>query len=145
MLTMTAGLLAVATTGCGSSSSASSAKHDKTASIPAKAGVAPIGVGLSEWKVEPGVSRARSGKVTFAVKNSGKIKHEFVVLKSDRRAAALGKGARVPETGNVGETGDLAVGASKKVTLTLKPGHYALVCNLPGHYASGMHADFTVK
>jgi uncharacterized cupredoxin-like copper-binding protein len=29
--------------------------------------------------------------------------------------------------------------------LSLKPGHYSLVCNLPGHYMAGMHADFTVR
>jgi uncharacterized cupredoxin-like copper-binding protein len=23
-------------------------------------------------------------------------------------------------------------------------GHYAVVCNLPGHYANGMHQDFWV-
>ncbi len=27
----------------------------------------------------------------------------------------------------------------------LKKGHYALICNLPGHYQGGMHADFTVR
>jgi uncharacterized cupredoxin-like copper-binding protein len=26
----------------------------------------------------------------------------------------------------------------------LKAGHVALVCNLAGHYAAGMHADFWV-
>jgi uncharacterized cupredoxin-like copper-binding protein len=28
------------------------------------------------------------------------------------------------------------------LTLDLKPGHYAVVCNLPGHYAAGMRQDF---
>ncbi len=60
-----------------------------------------------------------------------------------RPRATLGKGARVPETHNVGETGDLARGASKDVTIALAPGHYSLVCNLPGHYSDGMHTDFT--
>jgi uncharacterized cupredoxin-like copper-binding protein len=27
----------------------------------------------------------------------------------------------------------------------LKAGHYALICNLPGHYAAGQHIDFTVN
>jgi uncharacterized cupredoxin-like copper-binding protein len=31
------------------------------------------------------------------------------------------------------------------VTLNLKPGHYSLVCNLPGHYMQGMRADLTVQ
>jgi uncharacterized cupredoxin-like copper-binding protein len=28
------------------------------------------------------------------------------------------------------------------VVADLKAGHYALVCNLPGHYKAGMHVDF---
>jgi uncharacterized cupredoxin-like copper-binding protein len=31
------------------------------------------------------------------------------------------------------------------VTLTLGPGSYELVCNLPGHYAAGMHAELDVS
>ncbi len=40
---------------------------------------------------------------------------------------------------------DLPVGESKTLELDLEAGKYALVCNLPGHYAAGMFADFTVK
>src|SRR5437870_249437 len=35
-------------------------------------------------------------------------------------------------------------GQTKPLVSTLLPGHYALVCNLPGHYRMGMHQDFTV-
>jgi uncharacterized cupredoxin-like copper-binding protein len=31
------------------------------------------------------------------------------------------------------------------LTLNLKKGRYVLICNIPGHYKSGMHADFTVS
>jgi uncharacterized cupredoxin-like copper-binding protein len=34
---------------------------------------------------------------------------------------------------------------SKTLALRLRPGHYALVCNLPGHYLAGQRADFTVR
>ena len=44
------------------------------------------------------------------------------------------------------EIASLAAGASKTaIVKKLKPGHYAFVCALPGHYQLGMHADFTVK
>jgi uncharacterized cupredoxin-like copper-binding protein len=46
---------------------------------------------------------------------------------------------------NVGETGDMDAGTSKTLTIDLKPGHYALVCNLAGHYRMGMYSDFEVK
>ena len=67
------------------------------------------------------------------------------MIRTPKRAADLTKGSRADETGNVGETGDLAPGRAKALTLSLKAGHYALICNLPGHYAAGQHTDFTVR
>ncbi len=104
---------------------------------PPNAGAMWIGLSRSSTVVK--------GKVTFNVKNVGHLLHEFVVIQTDKRANGLGTGQRVPEGGNVGETGDVQAGSSKSVSLKLKPGHYALICNLPGHYAAGMHTDFTVK
>ena len=44
----------------------------------------------------------------------------------------------------VGETQELQPNASKSIQLTLAPGNYLLVCNVPGHYAAGMVLAFTV-
>jgi uncharacterized cupredoxin-like copper-binding protein len=104
-----------------------------------------VSVGLREFVVDPSATTAAAGKVTFNVKNSGTVTHEFVVIRTDKPAADLLKGARADETGNVGETGDLAPGAAKTIALKLTAGHYALICNLPGHYSAGQHTDFTVK
>jgi uncharacterized cupredoxin-like copper-binding protein len=71
--------------------------------------------------------------------------HEFVVLRTDKSAASLLKGSEADETGNVGEIPGVAPGQTKTLTLTLKQGHYALICNLPGHYKAGQHADLTVR
>jgi uncharacterized cupredoxin-like copper-binding protein len=54
-------------------------------------------------------------------------------------------GKAASENSAVGEVEDVAAGTSKKLTLNLKKGHYVLICNIPGHYKSGMHADFTVS
>jgi len=35
-------------------------------------------------------------------------------------------------------------GTSKMLTIDMADGHYAIACNLNGHYASGMHQDFWV-
>ena len=35
-------------------------------------------------------------------------------------------------------------GASMMLTIDMAQGHYAIVCNLNGHYAAGMHQDFWV-
>jgi uncharacterized cupredoxin-like copper-binding protein len=137
-------------------------KLDNTTSSAAKTAVAPaahatsqpaaapalphaVNVGLHEFAIDASAVQAAAGKVTFRVRNTGKVTHEFVVLRTAKPAGSLLKGARADESGNVGETGDLKPGASKTVTLNLKAGHYALICNLPGHYSAGQHTDFTVS
>ena len=77
--------------------------------------------------------------------NAGKTTHELVALRTSKPAGALLQGKRASEAGHVGEIGDFAPGKTKSLTLNLKPGHYSLICNLPGHYMAGMHIDFTVR
>ncbi len=45
----------------------------------------------------------------------------------------------------IGEVEGIAGGQAKVLEVDLKPGHYQLICNLPGHYEPGMYADFEVK
>jgi uncharacterized cupredoxin-like copper-binding protein len=103
-------------------------------------------VTLKEFKVTPTQNKLAAGKVIFKVHNAGTVTHEFVVLKTTHPSGKLPlyKG-RADEAGNVGETGDLKAGASKNLTLILAPGHYALICNLPGHYLAGQHTDLVVQ
>jgi uncharacterized cupredoxin-like copper-binding protein len=95
-----------------------------------------------------------AGPVMFNVENQGVKTHEFVVLKTDTPAGDFplttfeGEKDRIDEDAdgvNVGETGDMDAGTSKTLTIDLKAGHYALVCNLAGHYRMGMYSDFQVK
>ena len=55
------------------------------------------------------------------------------------------KGSEADETGAVGEVGELKPGQTKKLVLKLNKGHYALLCNLPGHYEAGQFADFYIR
>jgi len=146
--------LVLLTAGGEHSAGATPTATHQTAGRPATAGVAAaapvsaartIAVTLKEFSVNPLPGTGRARRVTFHVRNTGRITHEFVVLRTSKPAAALAKGGRADETGNVGEIGDLKPGASKSLALSLRPGHYALVCNLPGHYLAGQHADFTVR
>ena len=102
---------------------------------------------LTEMKITGSASTVAAGKVKFNVVNAGAAPHEFVVLKTPTPAGQLKTDAagKADESGNIGETGDMKPGASKTLALNLAPGHYALVCNLPGHYKAGMYADLTVK
>jgi uncharacterized cupredoxin-like copper-binding protein len=113
---------------------------------PAPAPTHTVAATLKEFSINPTAHQAAAGRVTFNVRNTGTATHEFVVLRTDQPAAALplSKG-RADESGNVGETGDLAPGAAKTIRLNLKPGHYALICNLPGHYVAGQRTDLTVR
>ena len=117
------------------------------ASAPAQAG--PLAhmslTTLKEYTVVPRPSQVAAGRVAFKVHNGGSIKHEFVVLRTDKKASQLLKGTEADEAGNVGEIGDLQPGQTKTLSLNLKAGHYALICNLPGHYKLGQHADLTVR
>jgi uncharacterized cupredoxin-like copper-binding protein len=99
----------------------------------------------SEYAMTPEPTEISAGTVTFEVKNEGTLVHEMVVIKTDKAAANLGTDGEADESGAVDEVADLPVGESETLELDLTAGKYALVCNLPGHYAAGMYADFTVK
>ena len=118
--------------------------------VPALGLAAPAGgtskVTLREWVIAPKPAAATAGKVTFTVKNTGKTRHEFVVVRTNVPAGKLPvKNGRASEKGQKGEIGDLLPGATKKLTLTLPKGKYVLICNLSGHYQAGQHASFTVR
>jgi plastocyanin len=94
---------------------------------------------------------AKSGKVTFDVTNSGPSTHEFVVFKTDLAPDKLPTKAsgEVDESGagvtHVDEIEDVTNGSTKSLTVTLQPGKYVIICNLPGHYKLGMHTALTVS
>jgi uncharacterized cupredoxin-like copper-binding protein len=104
-----------------------------------------VAVQVDAFSVFPSTQGAPKGKVRFIVTNTGTIKHEFVVLKTAKPAGNLLKGKEADEAGNAGEIGGIPAGQAKTLTLTLAKGHYALICNLPGHYAAGQFADFYVR
>jgi hypothetical protein len=104
-----------------------------------------VAVQVDEFSVFPGTQGAPRGKVRFVVTNIGKMEHEFVVLKTNKPAGNLLKGKEADESGAVGEIDGVPPGEARTLTLTLKPGHYALICNLPGHYMTGQFADFYVR
>ena len=74
---------------------------------------------------------------------------ELEAVKTDTPAGDFpleGDRANVEEVGEEsGEVEDIAAGKSKPLQVSLEPGKYVLICNLPGHYKSGMHSAFTVQ
>jgi uncharacterized cupredoxin-like copper-binding protein len=97
------------------------------------------------------------GTVTFRVTNAGAVSHEMVILPLAASQVAgtrpFDGEAKIDETGNLGEASKsggegagegIEPGASGRITVTLAPGEYELVCNLMGHYVSGMYSKLTV-
>ena len=83
----------------------------------------------------------------LAVAAGGKQRGVVWIHGADSRGALFGVGQTFVKKmlRQHRETGDLAPGASKTITLNLTPGHYALICNMPGHYLAGQRTDLTVK
>jgi len=104
-----------------------------------------VAVQVDEFSVFPGAQGAPKGKVRFVVTNIGTVEHEFVVLKTAKPAGNLLEGKEANESGNVGEIPGVPPGQARTLNLILKPGHYSLICNLPGHYKTGQFADFYVR
>ncbi len=104
-----------------------------------------VAVQVDEFSVFPGTQGAPKGKVRFVVTNIGTVRHEFVVIKTPKPAGSLLKGKEADESGAIGEIDGVPAGQARTLNLVLKRGHYALICNLPGHYKTGQFADFYVR
>jgi uncharacterized cupredoxin-like copper-binding protein len=109
-----------------------------------------INVSLETYKITPSITTAKAGEVSFHVTNNATDQdHEMVVVKTDLPADQLPLDANgnvdEDKINSMGEVEGLTPGTSKDLTLTLEPGHYVLMCNMPGHYKQGMHVDFTVQ
>ncbi|MGF6970003.1 putative cupredoxin-like copper-binding protein [Paraburkholderia sp. WC7.3g] len=99
--------------------------------------------------IQLGTHNVKAGRITLEVKNSADndMEHELVVLKTDLSDDALpvSKGQVLERRlKKIGEVEDIAPGKSRRVSFKLAPGHYALICNKPGHYAAGMHTALVV-
>ena len=109
-----------------------------------------VGVTLADFSVTPDENSASAGDVTFDVTNDAEQSHEFVVIKTDLAEDQLplddegvDEGADGVEV--VDEIEDVGGGSEQSLTVNLDAGSYVLICNLPGHFAQGMHAAFTVS
>lgn len=108
------------------------------------------GPSIKSMMIQTDQQRVKAGPVTFMVSNDSKtLVHEMIVVSVADPKTPLpydGKNDRVIESKikDLGEASDLPPGTKKTLTLTLKPGHYLLICNQPGHYKAGMRTNLTV-
>lgn len=125
---------------------AGAATAPAASTAPAKTTVVPVVLGKpNEFSLVPARTSVPAGKVTFTVTNKGAMEHEMVVVPAPDGAAGLKQAdGSASEAGSEGEVADLQAGDSGRLTVTLPAGTYVLLCNLPGHFAGGMYAEFTV-
>ncbi len=130
-----------------------------------------LGESGSTYFVKPDAESVKAGKVTFAVTNSGKLYHEFIVYSNtddvepgDLPVNKEDDKAELVEANIVGEApyatppivpadkkpGDAdhrirSEGWGAELTVDLKAGKYILLCNLSGHYAKKQYTAFTAE
>jgi uncharacterized cupredoxin-like copper-binding protein len=105
---------------------ASTSTQPTTTQAPAATNVA---VSETEFKITFAQTPTKAGSYAFAVKNDGKVPHDFVV-----------KGNGVDEKTKLLNPGDSAT-----LDVDLKPGTYDVYCSVPGHKQAGMDVKLTLS
>ena len=107
-----------------------------------------VAVSLFEFGVEPDAVSITSGLTNFTVANDGAIPHNFRLIATDLAPDALPlDGSAVDEDSLdvVAEIGLFGADDSRVTPATqLEAGSYVLICNVAGHYESGMFVGFEV-
>ena len=102
-----------------SSASSSSSSGDSTATV--------VNVELKEWNIGPTMSNIPPGPITVHVTNKGTMVHNFSIPSLSAKSPDL----------QPGESYDLDLGS-------VEAGQYDVLCEIPGHAASGMTAVMMV-
>jgi uncharacterized cupredoxin-like copper-binding protein len=125
-----------------------------------KGGAAPMatdhGLGMANMKMASAMGLhistpiVKAGEVTFKLKNSSNdLVHEMLVFPYSGGANLPynDKQVKIDEENakSLGEVSETDPGKGGELKLTLQPGKYVLLCNLPGHFANGMWTILTVN
>ena len=121
-------------------------------------------VEMFEWKLLLNTKKLASGDIVFNAHNRGKEIHELAVIKlndekMDASQLPVNRHGAIDESNIkfgkiVGEIENVQVGKTISKVFSLKPGRYAVICNMlekepdgsmEAHYASGMHALLEVE
>lgn len=128
--------------GCGT------ADDGRTAATTTQA--ATVRVSERDFRISLSPRRVRPGRVRLVVDNKGPVNHELVVVKvAGRRLPLRGDGLTVDEDRlerrTAGVVEPMAPATSGELRLALTRGRYVLLCNMAGHYLSGMRAELVVQ
>lgn len=90
-------------------------------------------ISMTEFAFTPGPAATVAGPVTFRVTNDGVVPHQLAV-------SPMGES----HDAHLVDTGDVAAGEQRTVTVELPPGTYEIACHVPGHFEAGMVTTLTV-
>jgi hypothetical protein len=90
-------------------------------------------------------TRVPPGRVTVEVHNEGPVDHEMLLVRAPGgripvRADGVTADESALESRIVASVEPEGPGSVHVLHVTLRPGHYVVLCNMAGHYLSGMHA-----
>lgn len=141
--------------------------HGMMGALPERQPGAPMGMMGGMMRIAINPATVPPGQVSFRVTNNGALNHELVIFLPPLAKGqypgqrAVGPDGTVDEAGSVGgeasrtcgaDKGDentdnpgIAPGGSGWTTVNLTPGRYELICNISGHYWTGMYAELDVS
>lgn len=94
-------------------------------------------VELDEYRIVPQNISVKPGRMKFAVRNTGRLTHNFVVQKED------GPDGKPVELARMGTMQPGATGEPIKVDL--RPGEYRIVCTIANHDDLGQYGTLEVQ
>jgi uncharacterized cupredoxin-like copper-binding protein len=115
----------------------------------ASGGGPTLEISLKDYEVTVSPETVPSGTITLEATSEGPSVHEVEIFQvpdgTDAGDLPVKEGVAVTDGLTlVDEVEDLVPGSTADLTLDLQPGTYAVICNVSGHYAHGMHTTFTV-
>jgi uncharacterized cupredoxin-like copper-binding protein len=139
--------LALGVAGCGGGDGSSGdAAASPTAASQTQVAGRRTTITMSDYDFDPKSLAAKAGKLRLTVVNAGNDQHELVLIRTRKAPGALPvKDQQASQAGAVGEIPEQEAGKSASRAFHLERGSYVFICNIPGHYQSGMAGKLTVK
>jgi uncharacterized cupredoxin-like copper-binding protein len=108
-----------------------------------------LGIAERDFRIALARTTVEAGPVELQIANRGPVEHELLVIRDDGRPLPLRASGLSLDEDRLGgrllvNVEAQAAGSHTDVALDLARGRYVLVCNMAGHYQSGMHAELVV-
>lgn len=105
---------------------------------------------LDEYSVRAEPGTVPAGQTAFEIRNTGSIEHDFIVLETELEfdELPLEEGQVDLESSEIDELEHIhAIDPGERASgeVALASGTYLLICNVPGHYQTGMRTPFEVE